>query len=163
MKASNVFSPLNNAAILQNIVTKDLATLKIQESLLNAKKQGNEQLARFVDRRLIAHAGDESYHSFREPLKQNKPQTIFTLHVKRDKAKSEKGKIMHADRSILHRLIVAHAAGRKVDLASILKHELMPAPLSLAEANGNLRSGDKHILANELTSRVIAYQTYISL
>ena len=38
--------------------------------------------------------------------------------------------------------------------ASILKHELMPMPLSLAETNGNLRSGDKHILANELTSRV---------
>ena len=55
---------------------------------------------------------------------------------------------------MLHRLIVAYSAGRKVDLPSILKHELMPVPLSLSETNGTLRSGDKHLLAEELTSGV---------
>ena len=31
----------------------------------------------------------------------------------------------------------------------------MPVPVSLAETNGTLRSGDKHLIADELTASII--------
>ena len=43
---------------------------------------------------------------------------------------------MKADRNVLQRLIIAYEAGRSVDLPSVLTHELLPVPLSLAEMNG---------------------------
>lgn len=44
-------------------------------------------------------------------------------------------------RKFLHRLIVAYAAGRPVDLQGLLQYELMPLPEALAEMNGMLRTG----------------------
>lgn len=51
-------------------------------------------------------------------------------------------------------LIIAYEAGRKVDLHSVLKYELMPVPVVLAEMNGSLRTGQKSILADVITSRM---------
>lgn len=42
--------------------------------------------------------------------------------------------------------------GRKVDLHSVLKYELMPVPVGLAEMNGSLRTGQKSVLADVITS-----------
>ena len=39
-------------------------------------------------------------------------------------------------------------AGRPVNLPSVLKHELRPVPVSLAEMNGTLRTGNNSELAN---------------
>ncbi len=61
---------------------------------------------------------------------------------------------MKTDRSILQRLLTAYEAGRSVDMLHILKHELLPVPLSLAEMNGTLRSGNKAILADVLTDGI---------
>ena len=49
--------------------------------------------------------------------------------------------------------MTSYEAGRQVDLPKILKHELMPVPLSLAETNGSLRVGDKSLLVGVLTSQ----------
>ena len=46
---------------------------------------------------------------------------------------SQKGKNLKADRSILQRFVISYSPGRKVNLDSILKHELIPVPLSIAE------------------------------
>ena len=48
----------------------------------------------------------------------------------------------------------AYEAGRPVDLASVLKHELLPVSLSLSEMNGDLRSGNKAILGDVLTEGI---------
>ena len=56
---------------------------------------------------------------------------------------------------MVQRVVTSYAAGRAVDLEKILTHELMPVPLSLAEANGSLRTGDKSILINSLTKDII--------
>lgn len=45
-------------------------------------------------------------------------------------------------------------AGRNVHLPTILRHELTPTPLSLAEMNGSLRSAPKADLAQELATGV---------
>ena len=58
---------------------------------------------------------------------------------------------MKTDRNFLQRLVTCYAAGRNIDLSAILKQELMPVPVSLAEMNGKLRSGNKSQLADILT------------
>jgi hypothetical protein len=54
----------------------------------------------------------------------------------------------------MQRLITAYEAGRTVDLSSVLKHELLPVPLSVAEMNGTLRTGNKSIIADMITDGI---------
>jgi hypothetical protein len=63
-------------------------------------------------------------------------------------------KVINADRSLLYRLVTAYEAGRQVDMQTILQHELMPVPVSLAEMNQTLRTGNKSMLAEVLTEKV---------
>lgn len=72
------------------------------------------------------------------------------------KVSKEKDKsiIFRADRSVLQRLLVASQAGRGVDLLAVLSHELMTVPLSLAETNGKLTTGQKAVLADVLTNDI---------
>jgi hypothetical protein len=66
----------------------------------------------------------------------------------------EKGKIVKADRNTLHRIVTAFKAGREVNMSEILKHELMPVPIAIAETNGSLRSGNKSLLLDILLKNV---------
>ena len=50
-------------------------------------------------------------------------------------------------------------AGRSVDLSSVLKHKLLPVPVSLAEMNGTLRTGNKSELANVVTGDIDCPET----
>lgn len=92
-----------------------------------------------------------------------KPELSFYSHLPRNNAltlahlfqipKEKNSKeVMKADWDILRRLLVAYEAGRDVDLQSILRHELLPVPLALAEMNGNLRRGEKAPLLKLLTA-----------
>ena len=93
--------------------------------------------------------------TFRDKLTQNKYLTFASLfEVKQSDHKTGKAKTVKADRNILQRLITAYEAGRPVDLKNIMRHELFVVPLSLAEVNGQLRSGSKEILATILTSDI---------
>ena len=53
---------------------------------------------------------------------------------------------MRGDRLVLQRFISSYEAGRGINLGEILKRELLPGPVALAEMNGNLRTGSKAIL-----------------
>ena len=66
---------------------------------------------------------------------------------------------MKADRNVLRRIITSYEAGRSVDLSSVLKHELLPVPVSLAEMNGTLRTGNKSELANVVTEDIDCPET----
>ena len=61
---------------------------------------------------------------------------------------------MKSDRQIFQRLIAAYQSGRPVDLDKILTHELVKVPLSIAAENGSLRSGNKAMLVDVLTTDV---------
>ena len=146
---------------LQNIATKDIATPEIQQSLVNAKSEGQIQLEEFVETRLVQpheelmDGQEEDRVNFRDPIKKNSPLTFGNLYeVKTTTATSEKGKILNADRSILCRLVSAYQAGREVNLSDVLKHELMPVPVSLVQLNQTLRTGNKYVLADVLTKNV---------
>jgi len=154
-----VFSSARNpgsAGTLQNIATKDLSTKEIQESLLYAKELRQEELNAFVKERLIvAEQCSKPNISFHETLHKNNAPTFATLYkVVKDSKDKDKKKILTADRSVHQRLITAYEAGRPVDLPSVLKHELLPVPVSLAEMNGSLRTGNKSILAHVITEGI---------
>ena len=140
--------------ILQNIATKYLASNEIQESLLHAADLGQQQILSFVTHRLTP-SDTEPIISFNEPLKKSKALTFQSLYeVPINLNYKEKQTVFKADRNILMRLITAYEGGRVVDLKSVLSHELMPVPLSLAEMKGSLRTGSKSVLIYKLTDGI---------
>ena len=70
------------------------------------------------------------------------------------KSSDQKEKAIKADSTVLQVLIISYEAGRYVELSNILQLELLPVQLSLAEMTGNLRTGNKAILQDVLTSDV---------
>ena len=104
--------------LLQNLVTKDLATEEIKMSLLHAKVLGQEKVATFTEERMIVpDQSDKPKLSLYEPLKKNQTKTFASLFevVKNDKEK-DKQTILKLDRNVLQRLITAYEVGRPVDL-----------------------------------------------
>ena len=151
LKQFKVFSPSDHPTCLYNIANKDLVTDEFQVSLLNAKKLGEQRMNEFVEERLATKQQEKV--KFWYTMHKNFPLTFDTLYqvVKSSKEKGKK-KILRADRNVLQRVIVAYEAGRIVDLHSVLSHELIPVPVALAEMNGNLRSGQKSVLADIRTT-----------
>ena len=153
----DVFSEVNAPSPkLQNIVTKDLSTTGIEESLLGARKKGQTKLDEFMSTRLASCEQEEgSKPHLKEPLPKNKPLTFASLYAVPTSVKSKGAqKMIKIDRSILQQLITAYKAKRPVDLEQILLHELMPVPLSLTSTDGSLHSANKSILADVLTHDV---------
>ena len=155
----HVFSPTSHPECLFSIATKDLATFEIQESLLGAKDMGQKQVKDIVQQRLTEplqqqpnnEQGDTKVQ-FTDTMHKNNALTFDSLYqVAKGGKEKEKNTILRADRSVLQRLIVAYGAGREVDLHNVLSHELMSVPISLADTNGKLRTGQKAALADVLT------------
>ena len=147
-----VFSSDAPKDTLQNMATKDLASEEIQLSLLNASNFGQEEIMKFVrDRILPPPAGEEPPVGFYDPIKKQNAPTFESLYqIPKKSDEKEKKTVVKADRNVLVRLITAYQSGRQVDLPTILSHELFPVPLSLAEINGSLRTGNKAILIEKL-------------
>lgn len=139
---------------LQNIATKDLATSDIQDSLLKAQTLGQFKLDTFVKERMMALDKSHTQVKLSDPLHKSNAKTFKSLYEVK-MVISGKETILKADRNILQRLITAYQAGRNVDLNRILCHELMPVPISLANTNGSLRTGNKAILADVMMKDVI--------
>ena len=155
--AFGVFTNISDG--LTTLVTKDQATVEITEFLLNAKENGEKQLQQFVQERLVAveDGGDTTGRKkFHDRMKRNRSATFAKLYEVR---KSDTQKVsLKADRSIFQRLIISEA-GRNVDLDEILKHELFPVPLALADTDSSLRTGQKSTLMNELCKKVKCMET----
>lgn len=156
LRGYSVFPSVSHPDTLQNIATKDLATEQIQDSLLHAKELGLEEVEKFVHDRLVTVQGFEKPAvSINDPLRRNNAPTFATLYeVAKQTKEKDKKEVLKADRNILQCLITAYEPNRPVDLRSILKHELLPVPVSLVEINGNLRSGNKAVLADVITEGI---------
>ena len=103
---------------------------------------------------------DKPAVSFHASLHRNNAPTFANLYevAKNNKDKDNKS-IVKADRNVLKRLITAYEAGRPVDLISVLKHELLAVPLSIAEMNGAIRTGNKSVLADVITEGITCPET----
>jgi hypothetical protein len=66
--------------------------------------------------------------------------SLYEVSLQKDKNKTETIKV---DRQILQRLLLAREGGRNVDMAAVLKHELMSIPSSLVSTKTSLNDGDK--------------------
>ena len=157
LQKSAVFSDCQQSPfpdMLQNIVTKDIATTEIQESLLNACSLGQEKLITFVKQRLMQPKNGDQHKKLRDPLPKNKPPTFATLHRAGKKGVEKLVTKAKAERNVLQRIITAYDAGREVDLGKILRHELMNVPTAIANSDGYLRSGNKSILSQVLCGDV---------
>jgi hypothetical protein len=99
-----MFNFTNESEHLLRIATKDKGTDVIKESLLNAKKIRQKQLADFIKDRLVLK--DEKQPSkipLRTPISKNNPPTMASLYkIHTSSNPSEKGKIVKADRNTLH-------------------------------------------------------------
>lgn len=143
LKYFNVFAPVKYSGIMQNIVTKDVATEDIQKFLLNVADDGEKQVLTFVKERLIGDEGGVRV-SFDEPVTQNTVASMKALYAKpaSEKATQTQKKVLKSHGNILQRLVMAFEAGRKMNLENILQHELQEYPLALVQPNGQLRSGN---------------------
>ena len=137
----NVNEQLTVPERLQIMVTRDMATTQIEESLLQANSHGQEELVTFVRERLMAPEDDGKHKKLRDPFRpKNKAPTFFSLY-EAEKKENEKSAAIKADRSILHRVIAANVAGRKLGLPQIHSHELTTVPLAIVDTNDQLRTG----------------------
>lgn len=132
----------SESGCLTNIITGDVATDEITESLLGAKKKGEEVLARFVDERLVKK--EISYHKTLHKVKAKTFSSLYEVTITIDKQKTTQIK---ADRDLFRRLVVSVESGREVQLDTLLEKELSPVPLALATTDGQLRSTNKSQLA----------------
>ena len=89
---ANIFNVNQQADVperLQNMVTKDLATTQIEESLLKASSLGQKKLDTFVKERLMFPKEDENRKKLRDPLPKNKALHLFLfMRLKRKEEKS---------------------------------------------------------------------------
>lgn len=138
----NVFAPIQYSGIMQNIVTKDVATETIQNFLLNVAEDGEKQVLVFVNERLIGDK-DAVRISLEVPLKQNIVASMKTLYEPTSKKETQpQQKTLKVHGNMIQRLVMAFEAGRVMNLEKMLEHELQEYPLALVEPNGQLRSGN---------------------
>ena len=147
------------ATDLINIATKDVATYEIQESLLNARENGEKLMIQFVKKLLegeVTISADEFYKN----IERNNAKTFKDLYLKTVKNKEmEKKTVIKADRNFLVRIIKAYQFGQEVNLSEILRNEILPVPLSLAGLNGLLNPGDKALLQKKLLENIDCPET----
>src|ERR1700704_3835728 len=74
-------------------------------------------------------------------LQKNMPMTMQDLKKKAPNKPVLKN-VAKSGMNVLQRLVTSFESGRSINLINILTHELQKVPLSVAEANGELRCGD---------------------
>ena len=135
---------------LINIANKDMATIEIEESLLNAEEKGFTKMKEFITR-ITKDTGQIEATEFHKSIDRNNTKTFDHLYLRTVRSKEKDEKFAYkADRRTLVRIIAAKHFGMDVNLESILCSEIIPVPLSIADINGNLRPGDKAYLQKRL-------------
>ena len=99
LRRFGMFSP-DQQPSLQNIVTKDICTDKIQQSLVNAKQLGQASLDQFVQDRLV-DIDQPNKVKFHDTLTKNKPPTFSDLYSVQRKVTTSKVQTLKADRDIM--------------------------------------------------------------
>ena len=135
-----------------NICTKDLATDANQEALLLAKSPGEKHVTEFVKERLLVEDGKGAV-PFKTVPKRNKPRTLKGLYdIPKDKTQNDRKVVWKAGRDVMQRLITSYEGGYNGNIQNVMRHELMPVPISIAETDVSLKTGTKSTLATLLTN-----------
>ena len=134
---------------LISIASKDVASEEVCNDLLTCENKGKVLVEEFIQKRINDKTVD--LHS---PLPRVKSRTFSSMYKDNPSkdSKSSSSKLLKADRKLLQRLFNAATAGRDVQTIDILKYELAPIPLSLANAAGQMHSTPKSQILNILSS-----------
>ncbi len=104
-------------------------------------------IEQFIEERLDSNASKGSY----DVIKQSEHKTFASLYQVSVPTKGGKTTTVKADSKLRKSLFNAANSGRKVNVAELVKHELSPVPLSLANLDGTLLVADKPPLAHLLS------------
>ena len=143
-----VFEGGTDTELLMSLASSDVATGEITENLLTADVKGKTLVEQNVQERLV-----ECTTPFFSPLKRQQLKTFADLY-KCTEGKQKRTKEIKADRHLIQRLLNASRAGRNVDMADIMKHELADVPLSLAYTNRKMTTTAKSDLLPLLTEQL---------
>lgn len=149
----NILSTTFSTNCVQNAATKDVASKDIESSLLAAYSEGRKTAIAFVNNRLILQSNSASIVGFHEAMSKVQAPTMANLYKTTSIATLEK-KGKSVDTSFLQRITMAYECGRRIDLKSVLTHELQRFPASLTNIHGNLRQGDNNALTTFLMKNV---------
>ena len=135
---SNIGSTTLPDASLISLATNDIATPEITKDVLSAYSRGVNMVKSNVSQRLV-----ERSTPFFHPMTRNNTKTFATLYKINIVTKQKETKTIKADRKLIQQLFNASSAGRKVELLTVLQHELSPVPLSLAKIDGSMNTTSK--------------------
>jgi len=106
----------------------------------------------FVKERLIAPREDGHHKKLRDPVAKNKAPTFSTLYeVKKNDIENVCGHQSRQKHPSAHHYSIYDGGGR-VDLPQILSHELMAVLLTIFDASSQLRTGNKSVMMEVLSS-----------
>ena len=128
------------------LATKDVAFPDVAEALLSAEEKGRKVVIDNCQQRLV-----EKKTGFFEVMKKHNWKTFSSMYKASATGKQSENKLLKADRKLLQRLFNAANAGRSVQIADILKHELSPMPCSLTKTSGEMNSSAKSDILSLLT------------
>ena len=126
LKASGVFDETLHPQVVYNLISHDIATQVIEDSILNKESLGEEHMNTFVSQRLISPRAS----SFTATFRKRKAPTFANLYDSPVNKVGQALEIVRADRSVLQRLASAYEAGRQVDLQDVASHELLSIPIA---------------------------------
>ena len=100
---------------------------------------------------------------FKTVPKRNRPQTLESLYdIPKDSIQNFRNDGWKADRDVMQRLITSYEGGRNVNIQNVMRNELMPVPISIAETDGSLKSpGTTSALETLLTNPFVCPQTIV--
>ena len=135
-------------AELVNIVTGQVAYVKVTKGLSCFLKDAQQQSQLFIEQRL---AQDTRTKSFWEPEKRKCSVTFADMKAPLSKKKSGQN---HMDSEVLFRRLLAVSSQRDVSMETVLSHELAAVPPALFYDDGSMRKTSKADLAKKLESFV---------
>ena len=145
IKVFNPFGRDNSDLVV--ISTNDVAPYDVKADLISAPEKGKQIIEQFIEDRLGPNASKGFYDVIKKPAH----KTFASLYQVSVHTKAGKTTTVKADSKLRKRLFNAANSGRKVNVAELVKHELSPVPLSLANLDGTLLVADKPPLAHLLS------------
>ncbi len=145
IKVFNPFGHDNSDLVV--ISTNDVAPCDVKDDLLSAPEKEKVIIEKFIEKRLESNASKWFYDVIKKP----EHKTFASLYQVSVPTKGGKTTTVKADGKLRKRLFNAANSGRKVNVAQLVKHELSPVPLSLANLDGTLLVADKPPLAHLLS------------
>ena len=131
---------------LINIVTGQVASTEVQESLRHLEETGVTKMKSFIQTRLVEGTKTKS---FWDPQPSQKIATFTDMKIS---LASDKEKKLMIDSEVLFRRLLAVSRNRDIDLRLILSHELAAIVPSLFHDDGSMRKTNKAQLAKKLES-----------